>query len=372
VRIETTPLTPARAWVLDLLRARLHDRETLPTSLDPAQGEEAVAYAVEQRVALLLYDFLKRRPDLSPPACLAELKRLYRTGTIRAVQQECELAALQKIFNAAELPFMPLKGLLLSRYLYADPALRPCVDIDLLVPSAQMTRAAALLRERGYRFLAHWNPRRDRFRRRVSNHWELFHPERRMVLELHHQLVSRSCSADLETAGLWPRAQAVELNGRNYQFMSPEDLLLYLAVHSAKENWASLLQVYDIALLLSSRFHLDWAAVLARAEEWHCTRRLAIGCALAAELFQVALPDPLPAAAGRSVSFTADARHRLLTPGPRLQLSRWQEAWNDLALAERWRDRLSILAWKSLNQLAGVTALLPEGAEPAPELEGSG
>ncbi len=361
-------LSPAQAWVLGILRARLRGLDAPPPPASPSVCEEAIAHTIKQRVALLLYDYVKRRPDCVPEFCLVELKRLYRDGSIHGIRLEGELLALHKIFGAAGLPFMPLKGLVLSHFLYQDPVLRPCVDIDLLVPGAELARAAALLRERGYRFITHWNSRRDRFRRRVSNHWELFHPERRIMLELHHQLLSRSCSSKLGIEGIWRNAQAVALSGREFLFMSPEDLLLYLAVHSAKENWASLLQVYDMAALISVHPHLDWAAVLARAEEWHSLRRLMISCALAAELFQVELPAPVQSEADRTTRlqpFVQAALQRLLALDPLPPISRWQEAWNDLGLAERWRDRLTILFYKGLNQLAGLTALLPEGQEAA-------
>ena len=188
------------------------------------------------------------------------------------------------------------------------------------------------------------------------------------MLELHHQLLSRSCSSKLGIEGIWRNAQAVALSGREFLFMSPEDLLLYLAVHSAKENWASLLQVYDMAALIIDHPHLDWTAVLARAEEWHSLRRLMISCVLAAEIFEVPLADPVRVAAissGRLQPFVEAALRRLLAPDPLPPISRWQEAWNDLGLAERWRDRLSILFYKGLNQLAGLTALLPAGQEAA-------
>jgi|GEM_PF-2378297 len=361
-------LPPAQAWVLGILRARLRSQDAPPPPASLSVCEEAIAYIIKQRVALLLYDFVKRRPDCAPEFCLVELKRLHRDGTIHGIRLEGELLALHKIFGAAGLPFMPLKGMVLSHFLYQDPVLRPCVDIDLLVPGGELARAAALLHARGYRFLAHGNPWRQRFRRRVSNHWELFHPERRIMLELHHQLLSRSCSSELGTAGLWPRAQTVLVESREFRFMSPEDLLLYLAVHSAKENWASLLQVYDMAALIIDHPHLDWTAVLARAEEWHSLRRLMISCVLAAEIFEVPLADPVRVAAissGRLQPFVEAALRRLLAPDPLPPISRWQEAWNDLGLAERWRDRLTILFYKGLNQLAGLTALLPEGQEAA-------
>jgi hypothetical protein len=45
---------------------------------------------------------------------------------------------------------LPLKGPLLSRSLYADPGLRPAIDLDILVPREQLAEAVEVVREHGY------------------------------------------------------------------------------------------------------------------------------------------------------------------------------------------------------------------------------
>ena len=54
------------------------------------------------------------------------------------------------VLRQAEVPFVPVKGIVLSRWLYADVRQRPYVDVDLLVPRAHFTRATALVAQNGW------------------------------------------------------------------------------------------------------------------------------------------------------------------------------------------------------------------------------
>lgn len=54
------------------------------------------------------------------------------------------------VLRQAKVPFVPVKGMVLSRWLYADIRERPYVDVDLLVPRAAFIPAALAVEQNGW------------------------------------------------------------------------------------------------------------------------------------------------------------------------------------------------------------------------------
>src|ERR1700681_921232 len=61
-----------------------------------------------------------------------------------------KLLRLLELFQAAEIPVIPLKGPVLAQILYGDPVLREFEDLDLLVRKRDVLRALQLLNAHGY------------------------------------------------------------------------------------------------------------------------------------------------------------------------------------------------------------------------------
>jgi hypothetical protein len=61
------------------------------------------------------------------------------------------LAQVLEALGSAGIPCVPVKGVVLARWLYADVSERPYVDVDLLVPRSVFQRSVALVDARGWR-----------------------------------------------------------------------------------------------------------------------------------------------------------------------------------------------------------------------------
>ena len=76
------------------------------------------------------------------------VRRHRRASTVR----EACIDELLLAFANAGLPIILLKGAALAHLLYPSPALRPMVDIDVLIATQDVTRASAIVRELGFSF----------------------------------------------------------------------------------------------------------------------------------------------------------------------------------------------------------------------------
>jgi hypothetical protein len=86
------------------------------------------------------------------------------------------------------------------------------------------------------------------------------------------------------------------LLGTTVSTLAPEDLLLALCAHGAKECWGKLKWICDVAELIRAYPNLDWDRVLTQAKQLHSQRMLLLGVGLARELLGVRVPETVLAA----------------------------------------------------------------------------
>jgi hypothetical protein len=196
-----------------------------------------------------------------PPAFEARLQREMAGLRIRAALLSAALDEALRALSRHGIPVVPLKGPVLAERLYADPALRPSTDLDLLVADADFDRAAAALEELGYTLDRGWTAA---YQRRHHHHVSLHRP-RGPAVELHHRAVS-GFGTFLPGEDLISRARPfVTATGATALVLSAEDELLYLCLHAAGHLFQRLGWLEDVALLLERHRDLDRGIVTERA-----------------------------------------------------------------------------------------------------------
>jgi hypothetical protein len=176
-----------------------------------------------------------RRP--APPA-LAKAARRTREAAMR---QLSVAIALQRLFADAGVPFLFLKGLVLSQRAFGSILTRRSVDIDVLIDRADVMRAWEALRAAGYVAL---NPPRplsgspfDLFLRAAkdSQHRDPVHGT---PIELHWRMYDDPAAGALPPRASW---QSVEVSpGISLPTLGDADLFVFLCVHGAAHGWARL------------------------------------------------------------------------------------------------------------------------------------
>ncbi len=246
--------------------------------------------ARENRVdALLQHGLAQAVPDAVPPEVARRLAA-YRAANLLRNQRRAELlTSFATDLAAAGIPFLAFKGPILASQIYGDLGLRFFWDLDVLVAPGDLGRATALIEERGLRQPVALSPRESRFLSRY--HWALAfeHPGGELEVDLHWRLFPPNFAMALRKRDMWSRAVRCTIAGQSLPTLAPEDALLYLAVHGAKEEWRRLQMLCDVAELLRARPGILDGDVLARATAQGAGRMLL----LAAELAHAALGAPL-------------------------------------------------------------------------------
>ena len=262
---------------------------------------------------------------------------IFREGArLDAACAESQLAELLHLLAGNGLPAMPFKGPLLARTAYADPTLRPALDLDLMVHPDDVRHVLRCLERAGFAHQHGLGPDGVAALRRYAGEYILFSPGR-LPVEPHWRPAPHTMAFDIDIEALWRRAVPGEFLGAPCYLPTPEDHLLLLALHGAKEQWHKLKWIADIAALLTAEPRTDLDGLRGLATEQGCRRMLDLALLLAHRLFSVPASSPVADAATARLADHVVARlERTAEPpaGP------YVVTWFHWQLRERWRDRI--------------------------------
>ncbi len=240
-------------------------------------------------VAPLLYHNLRRLALLPAlPARVAEdfRREYYRTSAVNLLLSR-SLRDILGSMARRRIPVLPFKGALFMHTLYPLIALRPMIDLDILVREGDFSRASEALADMEYRMV--FNPLRPRS---AAEYYAMaFENKKKGVVELHRALY-RHFGHPLDIDGIWKRSRGVRGAGRAAAAMSPEDTVLMICLHLAQHDFRiRLISLVDLSEIVSRHAgHLRWGRLLDRAESRRVTVPVFLALSLVKEWFGRDIP----------------------------------------------------------------------------------
>jgi len=228
------------------------------------------------RLAPLLYHELARHggDTALAPALLGELRQDYVQSLQATACEEEEIRELLQALHQAGITFILLKGADLRHRLYAEPALRPMVDLDFMVSPTVVPVLRTLLERRGYRLTEALGHPPVKF---IENFgFELtFNPPpgKRLLLEPHWEIRGEGCYYVLPFAPLAAAALATEHEGLPVKVLCPEHLLMHLCIHTHSDLGYAI-QLLDVIWTVE-RLRLNWTFFLQEVTRFRCARPVA-------------------------------------------------------------------------------------------------
>ncbi|MCB9079905.1 MAG: nucleotidyltransferase family protein [Anaerolineaceae bacterium] len=279
-----------------------------------------------------------------PKPVLAKLWAGYELNARHSQFLAEELAELLHLLESSGIRALPYKGPVLARLLYGHVALRHAGDLDILVSRADALRARELITGRGYRSTRSLTPGQATayLHGQRYYHFELVHPTHELLVELHwrigHDLFSVATDRLFEGTEL----AASGLDQSAPRLLSPEVLLLVLAIHGSRHHWQRLIWLVDLAELIRGNPGLDWPRALNLARSFKCERMLFFGLSLARTLLDLRLPASVAAAIEREPIITtlAAAARRPLFTEVEQPLTNDEELYFEFNLLTHWTQRL--------------------------------
>lgn len=172
---------------------------------------------------------LAKQHDVTPLVAAAmrqgdaavQAKRLIAMAIWRYERQQHDLEVICRAFEAAALPFIPLKGTVL-RALYPEPWMRSSCDIDILVHAEDLTRARAALEALRFQYGG-----------RTAHDISLISPNKTQI-DLHYHAVEQGSAGNAHAVlkNIWEHASAPD--GSVRYALDDEMLYFYHIAHMAK------------------------------------------------------------------------------------------------------------------------------------------
>ena len=295
--------------------------QVLPAHAERIQAlvRHGVAWELVNRLAVLhgvhaLVDpaLLAVCPEALPTALAADLRQRTRATAVYNTLLAAELGRLLARLDACALPALALKGPALAQMAYGDIRRRAYLDLDVLVRGEDFPAVKSVLAEAGYApraaragehalrtKISLWQARQYVFTRGAG----VFN------LDLHTDVMPPLYYYAMDFDALWSRAEAVRIRDAVIHGCGPEDTLLMLCFHGAKNRWETLKYVCDVAELIRARPGLDWDRVRRQARYTRAERMLYLGLHLAHALLGAALPGDVAQRIERSRPVRQIAEH---------------------------------------------------------------
>lgn len=169
-----------------------------------------------------------------------------------------------------ELEAMLLKGTALALCVYDEPWVTTSRDIDLVLRPGPGWKKG----ENGEKEV-----RRSLYKSGVE-----------CDLREHHD-VTMNGVLPVRFERIWAEARPVSFRGADAWVMSPEDLLISLAINACRKRFFRLKGLFDLAESVGRLRDLDWSRLAALAREGHCEGIVYTGLLVTRETLGCALPD---------------------------------------------------------------------------------
>ena len=221
---------------MELLLALIRG-DVLARSPEEAEWQAFFALAEEQQVAPFVVAQIRRAGISLTSAIESKAAAVEREAALSTFFWCAELRGLLRAFGRACIRVLPLKGPFLAQRIYGREGLRTSRDLDLLVQAADVPAAEALLLSLGFQPTDAGDDYHRPWLRGTTG------------VELHFN-VENPLAFDFGIADAWERAEETEFGGERCWKFSPQDEILFLALHGMRHRFDRLSLVLDIALTM--------------------------------------------------------------------------------------------------------------------------
>jgi hypothetical protein len=212
-----------------------------------------------------------------PPPVGDSLRAAFEANTASNLERAALLRTVIERLDSAGIAATAFKGPALAEAAYGDLSLRRFVDLDLVVPRADIVPACRVLAGAGFSGElppAGWRPTYLR----VANELTWIDGDGR-IIELQWAVAPRAFAVDIPLGRL--RRIRAAVGGGAVPAFAPEDLLVLLCVHGAKHRWERLGWIVDVAELCRTHPNLEWDRAGSLARATRTVRMVSVGLELA-------------------------------------------------------------------------------------------
>ena len=178
---------------------------------------------------------------------------LSRSNNFQMLQKTAVLVKVMKAFEESNIPVLSIKGPVQSKVIFDDYAVKASIDLDILINLRQFEDAVNALKRSGFvqAYLQYeLNKHQREYLLNHFHHLRFFHPEEKLMLELHWQLNTNKYLLNFSFEQLYNEAVSINIGGQKIKTLGGENLIIHLASHGAQHAWSRLDWLYEFSVEL--------------------------------------------------------------------------------------------------------------------------
>jgi hypothetical protein len=195
------------------------------------------------------------------------------------------------LFEAHGIPAIPYKGPTLAATAYGDVTLRQFSDLDILIQKEDLERARDLMMAIGYQPHIDLSDFSVPHYIKSRNELSFLRRDGRVAVELQWEITPHYFNSPIPSKYLWKSTERFSRTNSEFNKLPADVELLVICVHGAKDLWARLLWVCDVAELIRKNDGLDWNRVVSFSSTSGSLRMLFLGLVLARDLLDASIPE---------------------------------------------------------------------------------
>lgn len=244
-------------------------------------------------VSSVLYKRLKGLGLLSgvPKDTARFLRHSYVRTLFTNTNLQGEYFRILSVFRNKGIECLPLKGISFIQDIYEDIALRPMVDIDVIIKEQDVGKASSLLaKDLLYDKISDEKDPQD------SCHMVFIKREGNVPLELHVDFdYPLEVPQRIVVPGAWGRILESRSESEKSKVLSPEDIIFSLAMHTRRTGKQFILKyICDIDRLIRKYGHrLDWGFIIDAAKRFKAVSPCFVLLRTAKDIFSSPIPRHL-------------------------------------------------------------------------------
>ena len=246
--------------------------------------------ATENGLLPLLCEHLLQNSAAVPSETVSQFRDANRRNALRALFLTAELLRITDALRQKQIPALSYKGPVLGQLAYANPLHRQFDDLDLVVPQRFMPHIYEEMAALGYEARFSRESFLSAGSKDIPGEYVFRNKTNGVMVELHTEATLRHFPRPPDLEQMARRSTAVLLNGWEIPTFAPADTLLMLCVHGAKDLWARLIWVADVAALVDALPEPDWSQLFAEARKYETERMVRLGLWLANAIFDSKVP----------------------------------------------------------------------------------
>lgn len=218
---------------------------------------------IYHEMAPFVYLVLRPYRNLVPEDIYQFLDNYYKNSLINNLAKVREYLAIYDIFQQENVDVVPIKGTALIEDLYGEYPVRPMGDVDILIKTEDYVKASEILQRIGYK--KNLEGLREDYWLNDQCHVVFIKKQTTSYpirLELHFRLDFKRKGKEI-LSSVWGRNREVQIDGRRFKLLSPEDTVFSLALHQRRYGKVFCFKyVLDTALIIQKYKDIfDWGYV---------------------------------------------------------------------------------------------------------------